>query len=99
MDLSMEIYKGKIKNLQRDTSGIQYLILENDNKEMDRVACESATIVALYGYFATGMINQEIYWVYDDMGIVMGGFVPVEEASGEITMQYALQKGQMKKVA
>jgi len=31
-----------------------------------------------------GFVGQDIIYVYDDMGLVLGGFVPTDEYTGEI---------------
>ena len=71
-------------------SGMGYLHIEDmDTGVIEPVPCENgATVRALQACFGDvigdahdvdnkgGHIGQEIYWDYDDMGLMLGGFTP-----------------------
>jgi len=73
-------------------SGIGYLDIEDSETGIiESVPCENApTVRALEVCFGkvitpghsadgTGYKDKEIYWDYDELGLVLGGFSPVEK--------------------
>jgi hypothetical protein len=95
----MEIRKGIIRGFEGSWgSGIGLLVVEDYETEVvERVRCENAqTVRSLEGAFGNvigeghsvssnpGFMNQEIFWSMDDMGLILGGFTPVDEASEEL---------------
>jgi hypothetical protein len=88
------IHKGKILGFEGSWgSGMGFLTLEDsETHRLMRIPCEnSSTARALEAAFGNvigrahdvksngGHIGKEIYWSYDEMGLVLGGFTPVEE--------------------
>jgi len=86
--------KGFIKGFRGSWgSGLGTLIIQDsETNEVDHVPCDNApTVRALEGCFGNtiddghtvksepGFINKEIFWAYDDMGLTLEGFSPVEE--------------------
>jgi len=86
------IYKSKIVGFEGTSSSIvAYLILEDEDGKIHRIPCENGvTVNALqdaYGNIIAHkylvdlkkLIEGErwIYWYLDDMGIALGGFVPI----------------------
>lgn len=97
------IRKGRIKALQGSwTSGLACLIIEDSETGITEVVpCENGPTVraldALFGEVIApghsinlhgGHINQEIFWSYDEFGLVLGGFTPVEGAHPEVIRAY-----------
>lgn len=85
--------KGIIKKFSGSWgSGLGFLIIEDSvTGEVESVPCDNGPIVrALEGCFGNvignnhnvkkdaGYIDQEIYWDYDDLGLTLEGFTPVE---------------------
>lgn len=72
-------------------SGIGHLVIEDsETGAEERVPCENGpTVRALESAFGDvigaghnvesegGHVGQEIYWDYDEMGLMLGGFTPV----------------------
>ena len=42
-----------------------------------------------------GHLGKEIFWSYDEIGMIFGGFTPVEEASPELVEAYETQSDQV----
>ena len=86
------IHRGKIVGFEGSWgSGLGFLILEDsETHKLMTIPCENGpTVRALEAAFGnvigdahyvkdTGShIGKEIYWSYDEMGLVLGGFTPV----------------------
>ena len=98
----MELRKGKIRGFKGSwMSGLGALVIEDsENGTVEDVHCDNgATVRALDACFGNVIgeghtVNdkawkgQEIYWSYDDMGLILGGFTPVEGASEELHDMY-----------
>ena len=99
----MEIRKGTIKRFSGSwMSGLGSLMIEDsETGACEMVPCENAqTVRALEGCFGDvvieghcvdsqgGHIDQEVYWSYDEIGLVLGGFTPIAEASFELEEMY-----------
>ena len=82
-------------------SGLGYLDIEDsETKQVEAVPCDNASTVraleAAFGNVITpghtangpGYKGQEIYWDYDEIGLVLGGFSPVDQASDELVEAY-----------
>ena len=96
------IHKGKILGFQGSWySGIAHLIIWSDKGERELIPCENApTVRALEAAFGNVIgnahdvkgngshIGKEIFWTYDEMGLILGGFIPVKEATEEIKRSY-----------
>ena len=97
------VHKGKIVGFQGSwDSGLGYLtIKDSKTHELKSVPCENApTVRALEAAFGNvvgnahdvrvkgGHIGKEIFWTYDEMGLVLGGFMPVKMASEEVKRLY-----------
>lgn len=98
-----EVYKGKIVGFKGSWgSGIGYLMIEDsDLGTLLAVPCDNgATVRALECAFGNvigdghtvkedgGYVGKEIFWGYDEFGLVMAGFTPVEMASEELVKAY-----------
>jgi hypothetical protein len=85
------IHKGTILGFEGSWgSGMGFLILEDsETHTCMRIPCENApTVRALEAAFGNVIgdahdvkgkgshIGKEIYWSYDEMGLVLGGFTP-----------------------
>jgi hypothetical protein len=106
----MEIMKDRIVALRGSWgSGLATLIMEGN-----QVFCENGpTVRAMDACFGNvigeghtidnekgGHVGREIFYSLDEMGITLGGFTPVEEASDELLAAYEAQfkkKGRSKK--
>jgi len=78
-------------------SGIGFLAIEDINTGIiEQVPCDNGpTVRALESAFGDviggahsvdtdgGHVNQEIFWDYDDMGLVLGGFTPADTMGGD----------------
>lgn len=72
--------------------------LRDVDGSLAQVRCDSTAVSRAFAECFPGFVSdhgaaigQEIFWVYDDLGIMLGGFVPVLEASGEVWEQFAGQ--------
>lgn len=97
-----EIFRGTIKGFQGSwLSGLATLLIEDESGNLHHVNCDNgATVRALESCFGDtiasghtvnpegGYIGQEIFYSYDDMGMVLEGFTPVSEASVELVELY-----------
>jgi len=97
------IHKGKIVGFQGSwCSGLGFLLIKDSKTHaLNSVPCDNApTVRALETAFGNvvgnahdvkckgGHIGKEIYWTYDEMGLVLGGFIPVKGASEEVKRLY-----------
>jgi len=108
----MKIYKGIIKDFQGSWgSGLGTLIINDINEGRVEMPCDNApTVRALEDAFGNvignghnvkekpGYKNQEIFYAYDEMGLCLGGFLPVSLASRELKEKYKKQFKVKKKV-
>lgn len=98
----MNIRKGAIVSFHGHGSGLATL-----EEEGIRVAvpCDNGVTVreldsAFGGVIQPGhrvdvsaIVGQEIYWTFDEFGLILGGFCPVEQASLELMEAYESQGG------
>lgn len=103
----MEIKKGKLIQFGGSWgSGLGLLeIKDSETGVCERVPCDNgATVRALEAAFGNviteghtangnGYRGQEVYWSYDELGLVLGGFTPVEDASPELAEIVEAAKG------
>jgi len=95
----MLVRRGTIKRFGGSWgSGLGFLEIEDsEGAGVEQVPCENAaTVRALEGAFGDviaeghcvnpegGHVGQEIYWSYDETGLVLASFTPVDEASEEL---------------
>ena len=94
----MNIRKGKLIRFSGSWgSGLGTLEIEDSVTGVHQcVPCDNGTTVraleAAFGNVITpghtangnGYRGQEVYWSYDELGLVLGGFTPVEEASPDL---------------
>jgi len=98
------IHRGTILGFEGSWgSGLGFLILEDSETHgLMRIPCENGSAVrALEAAFGNvigrahdvkgngGHIGKEIYWSYDEMGLVLAGFTPVESGSLEMTGSFS----------
>jgi hypothetical protein len=90
--MKQEIYKGEIVNFSGSWgSGLGYLKIKDDRTGKEQsIPCEnSQTVRSLESCFGNviseghcangeGYKGKVIYWAWDDMGLVLGGFYPEE---------------------
>lgn len=102
----MEIRKGKILSFQGSWgSGLGSLIIQDsETEQVESIPCDNGSTVrsleACFGNVITpghtangnGYKNKEIFWGMDDMGLVLGGFSPVEDALPKLVEEYEKQK-------
>ena len=102
----MQIRKGTILGFRGSWgSGIGTLeIKDAKTNQVEQVPCENAPTVrsleAAFGNVITqghtangnGYKGKEIFWAYDDMGLVMAGFQPVETADFNLIEAYEKQE-------
>ena len=103
----MDIHKGTIRGFHGSHgSGIAELEIQDAiTGAITLIPCENGTTVrsleAAFGNVISpghsvdpdgGHIDQEIYWQFGEFGMVMGGFVPVGEASVEMVEEYEQQE-------
>jgi hypothetical protein len=85
-------------------SGIGFLDIEDSRtKQLEAVPCDNgATVRALEAAFGDvispghtangqGHIGRKIYWSLDDLGLVLAGFTPADDASEEVVQAYKNQ--------
>ena len=100
----MNILKGTIVGFSGSwMSGLGALIIREDKGRLHNVPCDNGTTVRSLDAAFDGFISEnhcvdnnaicgkEIYWSYDEMGLCLEGFTPVEEASDELLEAYELQ--------
>jgi len=95
----VEIKKGKLIQFHGSWgSGLGYLEIEDsETGEHELVPCDNGTTVraleAAFGDVITeghtangdGYKGQEVYWSYDEFGLVLEGFTPVADAPPVLT--------------
>ena len=98
----MEIRKGKLIQFHGSWgSGLATLEIEDsETGAHELVPCDNgATVRALESAFGDviteahtangdGYKGREVYWSFDELGLVLGGFTPVEDAPPELVKQY-----------
>ena len=96
------IRKGIIKGFNGSWgSGLGTLVIEDEVEGTVAVPCDNGpTVRALQQAFGDTVgdghtvkpqgayVDQEVYWMYDDMGLTLEVFVPVGEASEELLVAY-----------
>jgi hypothetical protein len=88
----MKVYRGIIEGFQGSWgSGIATIIISGK-----AIPCENAqTVRALHAAFGNtigeghtvnqrGFIGQDVIYVWDDMGLMLGGFAPSDDYTGEL---------------
>ena len=94
----MEIRKGKLIQFRGSWgSGLATLEIEDsETGEHELVPCDNgATVRALEAAFGDvitlghtangdGYKGREVYWSYDEFGLVLAGFTPVEDGSPDL---------------
>ncbi|TES90052.1 MAG: hypothetical protein E3J87_00780 [Candidatus Cloacimonadota bacterium] len=107
----MEIRKGEIINFIGSWgSGLGFLVIQDsETEEIEQVPCDNGpTVRALENCFGNvitpdhtangnGYNDKEIFWSMGELGFVLGGFTPVEDASPELIEAYENQKTLIKK--
>jgi len=96
-----EVYRGKIIGFRGSwLSGLATLIVEDFDRGEIAIPCDNgATVRALEDAFGNviaeghtvnneAIQGKEIYYSMDDMGLVLGGFTPVEDATPQIVEAY-----------
>ena len=103
----MEIRKGKLVQFRGSWgSGLGTLEIEDSETGVpELVHCDNgATVRALEAAFGdvitpvhtangNGYKDREVYWSYDEFGLVLGGFTPVDDAPPELVEHYKINKG------
>jgi len=104
---TVEIRKGRLIQFCGSWgSGLGYLEIEDSETGVrEHVPCDNgATIRALEAAFGSvitpghaangdGYKGREVYWSYDELGLVLEGFTPVEDAPPELADCYKTDKG------
>lgn len=104
----MTIRKGKIVNFIGSWgSGMGQLVMEDfETGEVEFVPCENGpTVRALEDAFGgvitpehtangDGYKGKEVFWQWDEMGLMMAGFMPVEMAPDSLIEDYENQKAE-----
>ena len=99
----MEIRKGRLIQFRGSwQSGLATLEIEDsETGAHECIPCDNgATVRALEAAFGNvitpghtangnGYKGKEVFWSYDEIGFVLGGFTPVEVASEELKAHYA----------
>lgn len=86
------------------SSGMATLVIKDSRTGVEEtIPCENTSTVRALDAAYGGIIGndhtasvdsikgKEIYWAMDDMGIMLGGFQPVEEASEDLVNEYEAQ--------
>ena len=103
----MEIKKGRLIQFRGSWgSGLGSLEIEDSETGVpEHVPCDNgATVRALEDAFGdviteghtangNGYKGREVYWSYDEFGLVLEGFTPIEDASDELVNCYQKNKG------
>ena len=98
----MEIKKGKIKDLQGSWgSGMAILVVETDEGRESLPCDNGPTVRALdscFGVIEPGhtfniknAVDKEIFYSMDELGLLLAGFTPVEDAPIELVEAYESQ--------
>lgn len=82
-------------------SGLGHLVIEDDRRGVVSVPCDNGpTVRALQAAFGDviapghsvdsegGHVGKRAYYCYDDLGLILAGFVPVDEAPSELEEAY-----------
>ncbi len=107
----MELFKGKIKDFSGSWgSGLGTLHIEDsETGSIQGIPCENAQTVrcleAAFGNTITdahtangsGYKNKVVYWAYDDMGLTLGWFIPIKEASQDKRIASDYRKSRAKR--
>ena len=102
----MEIRKGKLVQFRGSWgSGLANLEIEDSETGVpELVPCDNgATVRALEAAFGDvvtdghtangdGYKGQEVYWAYDELGLVLGGFTLIEDAPPELAEHYKINR-------
>ena len=102
----MLIHKGKLIQFRGTWgSGMGFLqIADSETGVVESVPCDNGpTVRALEGCFSNviteghtasgdGYKGREVFWSYDECGLTLGGFTPVEEASVELLEAYEAER-------
>lgn len=97
------MHKGSLVTFQGSWgSGLGFLhIRDAEDGKVRAVPCDNGSTVraldaAFPGTIAAGHVvdtrafaKREVYWDYDDLGLTLGWFVPVEDAPAEVEELYA----------
>jgi len=103
----VEIRKGRLIQFRGSwLSGLGTLEIEDSETGVhEYVPCDNGATVrvleAAFGEVITpghtangdGYKGQEVYWSYDEFGLVLAGFTPVEDAQSELMEHYKINKG------
>ena len=89
--------RGKIENFKgTHQSGIAQITIKDSKTGISmEIPCDNAPTVRMFAHLYDNVIGaghtvnvdaikgREIYWQFDDMGLIFGGFTPVETAPVE----------------
>lgn len=88
----MKMHYGKIISFQGSwDSGMAQLVIEDRNGKTEAIPCDNGPTVRMLSRLFPGTIaaghrvdvsviqGQEVYWCYDDMGLVLGGLSSKED--------------------
>lgn len=102
----MTLYRGAIVEFKGSWgSGLGVLVIDDDRRGRVEVPCDNGpTVRALQAAFGEviggahnveregGHVGKRIYYAMDEFGLVLGGFVPEDEAPGECVEHYETQE-------
>ena len=102
----MEIRRGILSGFGGSWgSGLGFLVIQDsETGEIEQVPCDNGqTVRALENCFGnvitpdhtangSGYKDKEIFWSMGELGLVLGGFTPVEDASPEFIEAYENQQ-------
>jgi hypothetical protein len=100
--MDVEIYKDTISGLSgHPMSGLWLLQFESGRSVhiesgygvRQLASCFGATEGS--GDLLDKIVGKVVYWSYDEMGLVLGGFTPVDEAGEELIELYESQSGEV----
>ena len=94
------IYRGEIESIGgQPMSGLLTMVIGGhvvhaDNGPTIRAldAAFGGVIGAGHSFNSDAVIGKEVYWVFDDMGLTLGGFCPVDSASDELIEAFESQE-------
>ena len=102
----VKLGKGKIVDFEGSwMSGLATLVIDDEEKGIVRIPCDNASTVRALECAFGGVIGRghtakveaikgkEIFYYMDELGLVLGGFIPVEIAPPEVFELYEKQKG------
>jgi len=107
----MQLNKGILKEFRGSWgSGIgQLLIEDSDTGITEAIPCDNApTVRALESCFGNvitpghaaggnGFKGQEVFWSYDELGLILGGFTPVKDAPEKVIEAFEAERAAGKK--